>query len=210
MQRDTGVELVLATGNKHKLKEFQAFLSGAAIRIVSLEAYPGCPAAVEDGETFVDNALKKARTVAAYTGRMAMADDSGLEVDCLGGAPGVWSARYAGPGSTDEDNNRRLLRELAGVPDAGRQAQFRCVIAVVDPAGAELTVAGGCRGRIVHAPRGTRGFGYDPLFLDETSGMTFGEMNSDQKNAVSHRARAVRALEKELPRFLESLNRRAE
>jgi XTP/dITP diphosphohydrolase len=200
------VELVLATGNKHKLKEFQDFLSATHIRIISLDAFPGCPAAVEDGATFTANALKKARTVAAYTGRIAMADDSGLEVDVLADAPGIYSARYAGPGSTDERNNEKLLRKLGDVPDAERQARFRCVIAVVDPGGAELTVEGSCRGRIVHAPRGERGFGYDPLFLDEASGLTFGEMDSAQKNAVSHRARAVRELEKELPGFLALLH----
>jgi XTP/dITP diphosphohydrolase len=196
------MEIVLATGNKNKVREFQQILSTANLTIVPQSEFPGCPEVVEDGATFEDNALKKARAIAAHTGCVAMADDSGLEVDALMGAPGIYSARYAGEPRSDERNIELLLENMRRVCDAGRGAQFVCVIAVVTPDGRELVVRGLCRGRITMQPEGSDGFGYDPVFLDEASSRTFAQLTSDEKNAISHRGRAVRALREQLPAFL--------
>jgi XTP/dITP diphosphohydrolase len=149
----------------------------------------------EDGDTFEANALAKARQAAAATRLAAIADDSGLEVDALGGAPGVYSARYAGSPSDDVRNNAKLLEALRGVPAAQRRARFRCVAAFVDPgADAELTCSGACDGEILEQPRGDLGFGYDPLFLVPALGRTMAELPLDEKNRLSHRAAAFRAL----------------
>ncbi len=149
----------------------------------------------EDGLTFEDNALAKARQAAAATGLPALADDSGLEVDALGGAPGVHSARYAGLGASDAANNAKLLEALRDVAPARRSARYRCVAAFVDPArGLEVTRAGACEGRLLDAPRGTAGFGYDPLFVLPDRGLTMAEISLDEKNRLSHRAAAFRAL----------------
>ncbi len=201
------MEIVLATNNRHKLREFQEILADRGITVVPLSNFPGYPQVEEDGRTFDENALKKAREIAAYTGRVTMADDSGLEVDFLDGAPGIFSARYAGEGSTDAVNNQKLLRELAGVDEESRGARFRCVIALVAPAGQERVVEGICRGRIAGELRGDSGFGYDPLFIDEHSGRTFAEMDAGQKNAISHRYRAIQALKAVLPDFLRAEER---
>ncbi len=149
----------------------------------------------EDGVTFVENALAKARQAARATGLPAIADDSGLEVDALDGAPGVYSARYAGPGADDDRNNAKLLEALRGVPPARRTARFRCVAVFVDPArGLELVREGACEGEILEAPRGDDGFGYDPLFFVPTVGRTMAELPLEEKNRLSHRAAAFRAL----------------
>lgn len=195
------MEIVLATRNHNKLREFREMLQELQVRVRSCDDFPGCPDAVEDGNSFAENALKKARLVAAHTGRLTLADDSGLEVDMLGGAPGIYSARYGGVQGDDRSNIEKLLRELAGVPRARRTAQFRCVIAIVAPGGREETVEGVCRGVIIEQPRGTGGFGYDPVFLDEASGLTFAEMDAGHKNSISHRSRAVQELKKVLPGF---------
>ncbi len=197
------MEIVLATRNHNKLREFREMLQELQVRVRSCDDFPGCPDAVEDGNSFAENALKKARLVAAYTGRLTLADDSGLEVDVLGGAPGIYSARYGGVQGDDRSNIEKLLRELAGVPRARRTAQFRCVIAIVAPGGREDIVEGVCRGVIIEQPRGTGGFGYDPVFLDEASGRTFAEMDAGHKNSISHRSRAVQELKKVLPGFPE-------
>jgi XTP/dITP diphosphohydrolase len=152
----------------------------------------------EDGETFAANAAKKAREVAAAAGLPALADDSGLEVDALDGAPGVRSARYAGAGHDDAANNRRLLAELAGVPTARRTARFRCAVALADPRGplgdtVEIR-EGACAGVILESPRGHNGFGYDPLFLYPELGRTFAELSLEEKGRLSHRARALAAM----------------
>jgi XTP/dITP diphosphohydrolase len=150
---------------------------------------------VEDGDTFYANALKKACAVASVAGVLSMADDSGLEVDALGGRPGVHSARYAGSDATDAQNNEKLLRELSGVADGERTARFRCTIVLVDGEGRELLVAkGACEGRIVASPRGTHGFGYDPLFVADGYQQTMAELAPEKKNEISHRAKAAAKL----------------
>ncbi len=188
------MELVIATRNKGKLREIRALLKGTRIRVLSLDDFPGCPDVIEDGKTFRENALKKARAVAGYTGKTALADDSGLSVDALDGAPGVYSARFSGPGADDLKNNRKLLRMMKDAPDSERGAEFVCVMALAGPPGAgikEKTVKGVVRGRITREMRGPRGFGYDPLFYYSPKGMTFAEMGPEEKNKVSHRARAL-------------------
>jgi XTP/dITP diphosphohydrolase len=177
-------------------------LESPEIIIISLNDFPDSPDVVEDGDSFTQNALKKARTLAGHTGVLTIADDSGLEVDHLGGMPGVYSARFAGEHADDDANNRKLLAALEGVPTEKRGAGFKCVIAAAAPGGEKMTVEGICRGTILTAPRGTNGFGYDPLFFEPTHGLTFAEMSAEQKNSVSHRFRAIQNLKERLPAFL--------
>ena len=184
--------LVLATRNPGKISEIKALLPG--VRVAPAASFPGCPEPEETGRTFEENALIKARTVVLYTGRTALADDSGLEVDALDGAPGVRSARYAGPEATDRDNVLRLLDALDGISDADRTARFRCVMAVVAPDGRTWTAEGVCEGRILREPLGTSGFGYDPLFVPAGYENTFGELDAATKNRISHRAMALRRI----------------
>ena len=184
---------VLATRNPHKLKELQRLTRGLGVRWLTLRDFPLLAPVVEDGRTFAANARKKAVTVAHATGLVAVADDSGLEVDALNGRPGVLSARYAGPRATDAANNRKLLRALLETPLQRRGAQFRCCIAVAEPGGRVATVEGHVRGRIATAPRGRSGFGYDPLFLIPRYHRTFAELGPRIKDHMSHRARALRA-----------------
>lgn len=194
-------QIVLATRNKHKLQEFRDMLQGFAVELLPCDAFPGCPDVVEDGATFAENALKKARAIARHTGHPAIADDSGLEVDALGGLPGLYSARFAGEPADDRRNNDKLLADLARVPDERRGAQFKCVIAIVDGRGREKVVEGVCRGVIIRELKGGQGFGYDPLFVDTASGLTFAEMDAGLKNSISHRCRAICELKKILPEF---------
>jgi XTP/dITP diphosphohydrolase len=198
--------LVFATRNKGKLVELRELLAG--IEVISIdEVGKDVPEVIEDAETFVGNAAKKAREVSAATGFPALADDSGLEVDALGGAPGVFSARYAGEPHSDSANNAKLLAALVGVAD--RRARFRAVLALADgagPLGAEIITADGtCEGTILTAPRGTGGFGYDPLFFAPELGMTFAEAGVGSKSELSHRARAMRAIKPRLLAYLASL-----
>jgi XTP/dITP diphosphohydrolase len=195
-------EIVVATENPGKLREIEDALQGMEVRLVSLMELSPMPSIEEDGKTFRENALKKARVVAKRTGRLTIADDSGLEVDCLQGAPGVRSARFAGEGASDAENNRRLLRLLEGVPSSQRGATFRCVIAVVSPEGKEAWVEGACRGVIGDTERGGQGFGYDPLFLLPELGKTLAELPLEAKNRVSHRGRALAALKEALSDFI--------
>jgi XTP/dITP diphosphohydrolase len=200
---DATVTVVLATRNRGKVPEILRLLgaSAARLRLVTIDAIAPDAALIEDGDTFEANALAKARQAAAATGLPAIADDSGLEVDALGGAPGVYSARYAGEPSDDTRNNQKLLAALDGVPSPRRTARFRCVAAYVDPARAlEIARSGSCEGEILSAPRGTLGFGYDPLFLVPRLGKTMAELPLDEKNQLSHRAAAFRALADALPR----------
>lgn len=183
--------LVIATQNSGKLEEIRQIL-GSHIPLKSLADYPGLPNIVEDGDTFEANAIVKARTVARYTGCPALADDSGLEVDALGGDPGVRSARFAGENATDEENNLKLLRLLGKTPKEKRTARFRCVIAVTTPDDAIRTAEGQCEGRILKAPRGDGGFGYDPLFRVPALTLTFAELPPGRKNRISHRGQALR------------------
>ena len=194
--------IVLATRNRHKLQEVRDMLQGLDIDILSCDAFAGCPDVVEDGETFAENALKKARAIARHTGHTTIADDSGLEVDALGGLPGLYSARFAGEPTDDLRNNEKLLAELAGMPDEKRGAQFKCVIAIVDCRGREKVVEGIYRGVIIRDFKGVQGFGYDPLFMDTVSGLTFAEMAAGHKNSISHRGLAIQELKKILPEFI--------
>lgn len=188
-------KVVLATGNAGKLREMRALLADAGLEVVPQSAF-GIGPPVEDGETFVDNALIKARHASRGSGLPAIADDSGLEVDALGGAPGVRSARYAGEGSSDEDNNARLLAELAGVPPERRTARYRCAMVFVRDAAdpAPLVFEASWEGSIGTTCRGTGGFGYDPLFRVAGSDLTAAGMPAGEKNRVSHRGQALRAL----------------
>ena len=190
--------IVLATSNHGKLAELRALLADLPVQLRSAAEVLGAqPNIVEDGETFEDNALIKARAIARATRTLALADDSGLEVDALGGRPGVRSARFAHERATDAENNAALLRELAEVDEGARSARFRCVLALVDPwHESELHIAkGSCEGSIARAPRGSGGFGYDPLFLVAgQAGKAMAELSELEKNLVSHRGRAVQAL----------------
>ncbi len=184
--------IVLATRNQGKIAEIKALLPG--VRVQPAASYRGCPEPDETGRNFGENALIKARAVAQFTGRAALADDSGLEVDALDGAPGVRSARYAGIDATDRDNIQRLLDALDGIPDADRTARFRCAMAVAAPDGRTWTAEGVCDGRIIRVPRGGAGFGYDPLFVPAGYKSTFGELDTTVKNRISHRAIALRRI----------------
>jgi XTP/dITP diphosphohydrolase len=168
-----------------------SLLAGLACRVLDLADFPGVALPPEGETSYVDNALGKARAVARATGRLALADDSGLEVDALGGGPGVLSARFGGEALGDEDRNAALLRALAGVPAAGRGARYRSVIALCSPSGREAVVEGIVEGRVLEAPRGTGGFGYDPLFYYPPLDATFAEITAEAKHAVSHRGQAM-------------------
>ncbi|MEZ5177998.1 MAG: RdgB/HAM1 family non-canonical purine NTP pyrophosphatase [Acidimicrobiales bacterium] len=187
------VRAVLASANPKKVAEIREILGGA---LDLVPRPPEVPDVVEDAPTFVGNARLKASALVAATGLAALADDSGIEVDALGGAPGVWSARYAGEGATDEDNVAKLLAALADRPDpADRTARFRCVLVLQQPDGTEVVADGAVEGRIATGPRGSGGFGYDPVFVPaEGDGRTFGEMDPAEKHAMSHRGRALAAL----------------
>ncbi len=184
--------IVLATGNSHKASEIKALLGDLPLDIKTLRDYPALVMPPEDSPDFAGNALVKAEAVAGSTGEIALADDSGLAVDALGGRPGVFSARFAGEGAGDEANNRLLLRELKDIPPEKRTAAFICAIAVVVPGGKNYVVEESCRGKILESPRGEGGFGYDPLFYYEPAGATFAEMDPGEKNKVSHRGKALR------------------
>jgi XTP/dITP diphosphohydrolase len=185
--------LVLATLNPGKVPELTALLAGVPFEVMALAAFPGATLPEESADSYRDNALLKARAVARAQGVWALGDDSGLEVDALGGAPGVRSARYGGPGLDDRGRCRHLLAALAGVPAEQRTARFRCVVALVDPAGREHLTEGVVEGLIAEAPRGTHGFGYDPVFYYPPRGRTFAELAPEEKLRVDHRGRAVRA-----------------
>lgn len=183
-------QLVLATRNRHKIAELKTLLSGIGVELRTLENVPDHPPLVEDGATFQENALKKARAVFQHTRLPALADDSGLEVFYLNGRPGVRSARYAGENAMDEQNNKKLLAEMRGVAPRRRRAQFRAVLALVGP-GFEELAEGICLGKLAEAPRGTNGFGYDPIFIPDGLTKTYAELTAEEKNRISHRARAA-------------------
>ena len=192
----TTPRLLVATSNPGKVRELAAILAGLPVELVGLrDAGAGEPPEVEEtGATFLDNALIKARAYAAWSGLAALADDSGLEVDALGGAPGVHSARYAGPGATDQANLDKLLAELTGVPDAERTGRFRCAAVLADPEGGEWHAEAAWDGHLLTAPRGEGGFGYDPVFLPVGWDLTSAEVDAATKNAASHRFQAFTAL----------------
>lgn len=189
-------ELVLATRNLDKGKELQAILSDSGIRIRTMADFPDAPEVVEDGATCRENALKKAIAAQQFTGLPAMADDTGLEVEALGGRPGVYAARYAGEQATYQDNCRKLLRELAGVPTERRGARFRTVAAIAYPDGRTAVAEGVLEGRITEVEQGTGGFGYDPVFYVPALGRTLAEISVAEKNRISHRALAFQQAKK--------------
>lgn len=191
------MKLVLATNNQGKVRELRELLKDLPIEILSLQDFPDLPEVEEDGDTFQENALKKAREVAGYTGLLAMADDSGLEVDYLKGAPGVYSARFAGEPKNDEANNEKLLQLLEGVPEKQRTGRFRCAIALCTPDGEEYVVEGTCEGVVGTSLEGAGGFGYDPLFYLPEYRQTFAQLDLGVKNQISHRGKAtLKAVEK--------------
>jgi XTP/dITP diphosphohydrolase len=213
------MKIVVATQNPDKLREIQAILNDLDVSLVTLSEFEGVPEVVEDGKTVEENALKKARTIRDATGLCALGDDTGLEVDALGGAPGVFSARYAGGGGDYQANNRKLLTELADVSDDKRTARFRCVMALaltegVGPSGSDAFVAEGIlEGRITHENKGAGGFGYDPVFEVPHLGKTLSEIGDEAKNRLSHRYRALVEIRELLLRWglasaNQSLNRR--
>jgi XTP/dITP diphosphohydrolase len=183
--------LLIATRNAKKKRELQAILSAWNVQLLTLDDIKGMPEVEEDGSTFVENAAKKAETIARLSGCITLADDSGLVVDALNGAPGVFSARFAGAEANDENNNRKLLKMMQDVPEEERTARFVCVIAVAGPQGLINTVQGVCEGKIDLAPRGNGGFGYDPLFIPSGFDKSFAELSDAEKNKISHRGKAL-------------------
>ena len=200
------IELLVATTNQGKFNEVQAFLSKLPLRIIALKSLANPPAVVEDGATFEENAVRKARTLARHSGLMTLADDSGIEVDALGGAPGIYSARYSGVEGDDDKNNEKLLRELADVPEEKRTARYVCALALCVPGAAgmkEWLARETCEGRITFSLTGSNGFGYDPLFFFPPFGKTFGEIDRETKATVSHRGKALRKLAETLPSLVD-------
>jgi len=198
--------LVLATRNQGKVSEFKELVADFDIDIKSLDDFGPIPSVEEDGETFEDNAYKKASFTAKALGLPALADDSGLVVKALGGLPGVYSARYAGEGATDESNNLKLLKAMEDVEE--REAAFMCVLAIAVPRGPALIYEGTCEGLITHEMIGGEGFGYDPVFYYPPLGKTFAELNSEEKNRVSHRGKAMAELREEFGKVLIWLRQR--
>jgi XTP/dITP diphosphohydrolase len=201
------IELLVATTNPGKLAEVQAFLGKLPIKILSLRDLGSAPAVAEDGKTFEENAVKKARTLAEFSGLLTVADDSGLEVDALNGAPGIYSARYAGEEGNDDRNNEKLLRELENAPVEKRTARFVCALALCAPRSsgmADWAVRESCEGRVAFALKGHNGFGYDPLFFYPPFGKTFGEIDRELKATVSHRGKALKKLAEVLQRMVDS------
>lgn len=189
------MKLIIASNNAHKIQEIKQILSGRFEEILSLKDAGVIHETVEDGLTFKDNAMKKAREIAELTGCAALADDSGLCVDALGGAPGVYSARFAGesdPSIRDASNNELLLKKLDGITD--RRAHFTCAVALVYPSGREVMAEGYMHGKIIESQRGTHGFGYDPLFLPDGELRTVAELSDEEKNVISHRGNALKNL----------------
>ena len=200
------IDLLVATTNPGKFAEVQAFLSKLPLRILSLKDVTDPPVVVEDGDTFEANALKKARTLAQFSGVITLADDSGIEVDALGGAPGIYSARYCGVEGDDDQNNEKLLRELQNVAEEKRIARYVCVLALCIPGAGDMKewlVRESCEGRIGFSLIGSNGFGYDPLFFFPPLGKTFGEIDRGTKATVSHRGKALQKLVEMLPSLVD-------
>jgi len=186
--------LVLATKNQGKIREIEKILRMPGLQFRSLLDYPDLPDIQEDGQTFLENAFKKARAYAQATSRPTLADDSGLEVDCLNGAPGIYSARFSGAGATDEANNRKLLSLLEGIPEKKRTARFVCQMVLYLPEGKWIQTEGYCPGTITLAPTGEHGFGYDPVFYLPELNKTMAELPLEEKNRISHRAQALQKI----------------
>lgn len=203
---DLGDSILIATKNEGKTNEFRQFFAKLGYKVENLHAYPDLPDVAETGMTFEENARLKAETIAQLTGKMVLADDSGLKVDKLGGLPGVWSARFSGPDATDASNNAKLLHELAMVFEPKeRSAQFHCTLVMAAPHAESLVVEADWAGYIAMAPQGDHGFGYDPLFLVGESGKTSAELTLEEKNQISHRAKALEKLVEAFPSWQEKL-----
>lgn len=196
--------LYLGTKNRKKRDELEELLALADLELRTLEGLDA-PDIVEDGETFIANAIKKATVLSKHLGQWVLGEDSGIEVDALGGAPGIFSARYSGEPCDDERNNDKMLTDLGDTPSAERTARYTCTIAVTDPSGiVRATAVGHCEGEITFERRGTGGFGYDPLFLIREKGQTFGELPREYKQSVSHRSQAVKDLRPQLLELLKT------
>jgi len=196
------MELLIATNNKGKVKEIKEILKGLDMEVFSLADKGIDIEVVEDGKTFEENSMKKATEIFKIANCITVADDSGLEVDALGGAPGVYSARYAGEGASDEEKYTKLLNELSGVPEEKRTARFVSVVSVVLPDGTKTSLRGECEGIITTSPSGNGGFGYDPVFYVPELNKTFSQVTLEEKNQISHRGKAFRMLRE----FLENIN----
>ncbi len=192
------MEIVLATKNKNKIKEVKRIIKDKSISMLTIDDFPGCPEVEEDGTTFEANAVKKALAVAHYTEKPSLADDSGLEVYALNGAPGTFSSRYAGKEADDQRNIQKLLYEMLLVDEEKRGARFTCCVALAFPDGMVKIFFGYIEGRIGKEPKGVKGFGYDPVFYPEGESRSFAEMSGEEKDALSHRGKALKELEKYL------------
>jgi XTP/dITP diphosphohydrolase len=197
------MELVVATKNRKKLKEIKEIWKGLKFRLSSLEDYPGSPRIVENGKTFKENAVKKAVTIARFTGKLSLGEDSGICINALGGKPGVYSARFCGKDKDDNKNNAKVLRLLDGVPAAKRGAHYSCAVALADRRGLIFVVEGTCYGRIGFAAKGTSGFGYDPLFVVTKYNKTFAELGEKIKHKMSHRFRALEKARRLVEKYIE-------
>ena len=205
MKTHDPLRLVVASRNSAKLREIGDLLAIHGVSVVGIDNFPDVPEVVEDGNSFAENAAKKAREPALRLAEWVLGEDSGLQVNALGGAPGIFSARYSGPGATDETNNAKLMQELASVPNERRTAHYVCNVAVADPAGGiRLQLEAACHGRISMEARGTNGFGYDPYFLIPEYHRTFGELSPVVKRHLSHRGRAFERLIPQLVRLLKN------
>ena len=198
------IKVVIASRNEHKIDEMRRILNeaGLSLVLVGVQEFPDLPDVDETGETFAENALLKAREICAFTGLPAIADDSGLCVDALGGMPGIFSARWSGTHGNDLANLQLLLAQISHVAPDRRTASFRCAAAIVTPGGVEKVVEGVMAGRLIDTPRGTNGFGYDPIFIADGYSITTAEMDSASKDAISHRGRAIAALAPTLSQLL--------
>jgi len=196
-------EIVLATKNLDKIKEMREVFKDMPLRVLTFHDFPCMEEIEESGNTLEENALIKAEAWARFTNKWALSDDTGLEVEYLGGRPGVFSSRFAGIGATYEDNWRKLLKLMEGVVWEKRKAKFRCVVAIVSPQGEKLIVEGVTEGYITCEPRGSEGFGYDPVFYVPEKGKTFGEMSIEEKEEISHRGKALRIAKEILNKKLE-------
>lgn len=196
--------LLIATRNSKKKRELESILNTWDVKLLTLDDVAGMPEIVEDGSTFEENAIKKALTIAKLSGCLTLADDSGLVVDALNGAPGVYSARFAGEEANDENNNRKLLDMLKDAAEENRTARFVCVIAVAAPEGSVDTVQGICEGQIGVIARGNGGFGYDPLFMPSGFNKSFAELSDTEKNQISHRGKALQKAKAILQRILDA------
>jgi XTP/dITP diphosphohydrolase len=197
------LEVIAATRNRGKAREIREALKGLGLRILTLSDFSDVPEIDEDGKSFIENALKKARFYSKYFGKLTIADDSGLEVDRLKGLPGVYSARYSGEKASSQENNQKLLQALKGVPFSKRGARFKGILAMVSADGREVITEGSCRGKIGFKEKGKRGFGYDPLFLLPKYGKTMAELSLEEKNKISHRGKALRKLRRVIRAFMD-------